>query len=181
MKTFTTKIEKTCSVAIATLLGLGLSVGDASAQESLIAGASFTSPNISTQGTKPVELVHTTVTLPEGTGTWQCMVTGSAEAINPLNGDDNRYVFGFSQGDVLPSTTQAGGDRTIDFDNITGEETDRTVVSSVFVFTGLSSDVNENVHTFYWSARKQLGASVNANIEDASMGVICSDFGPNLG
>ena len=177
MKTLTTKTGKTCSVALAALLGLGLSIGDASAQESLVTGTSITTPNNTITGTAPDELVHKTVILPLNTGTWQCMVTGSAEAINPLNGDDNRYVFGFSEGKVLPAATQAGGDRTIDFDNIfSTEETDRTVVSSVYVFTGLSTATNENEHTFYWSARKENGADANMNIEDSSMGVVCSDF-----
>ncbi len=145
------------------------------AQESLVKGASTTT-NDTITGTAPNQLVSTTVTLPLNSGTWQCMVTGSAEAINPLNGDDNRYVFGFSEGPALPAATQSGGDRTIDKDNLTGEETDRTVVSSTLVIRSLSSSIGQNAHTFYWSARKENGLDADMIVEDSSMGVFCSDF-----
>lgn len=178
MNTFITKTGKTSSIAIAALLGLGLSVGDASAQESLVNGASTTTDDtINTSA--PDELVRTTVTFPVSTtgNTWHCMVTGSAEAINPLSGDDNRYVFGISEGPVLPAATKSGSDRTIDFDNIfSTEETDRTVVSSTYVFTGLSTSAGNNTHTFYWSARKGSGSAANMKVDDSSMSVVCSDF-----
>ncbi len=179
MNTFITKTGKISSLTIAVLLGIGLTAGEVSAQESLVKGSNTTVDD-AIIGTAPDQLVATTVTLPLNSGVWNCAVTGSAEAINPLNNDDNRYIFGFSEAAgvaaVLPAFTQSGGDRTIDFDNLTGEEINLEVVSSTYVFTGLSTLVNANTHTFYWSARKENGLDTNMTVNDSSMSVICSDF-----
>lgn len=147
--------------------------------ESLVDGASVLTPNDDITGTTPDELLCQPVTLPANTGTWQCAVTASAEAINPLSGDDNRYIFGLSvtEGTTCgnPPSTDPGSDRTIDFDRLdTSEETDRVVVTTTFVFR-ISSTTPRNERVFHFSARKEASGDANMTVDDSSISVMCSD------
>ncbi|MGI9334951.1 MAG: hypothetical protein ACR2RL_17535 [Gammaproteobacteria bacterium] len=165
------------AATIASIVLLGLAAGSAQAIESLVDGA-YELDSDTITSTSPDTLVSTTVVLNEGTGAWNCAVTASADSINPLSGDDNRYIFGLSVDTT--ASTRSGSDRTIDHDRLsTAEEVDRVAVTSAFVFKGLSSNAGRNSHVFRWSARKVNSSDANMVVDDSSIAVVCSDYPDN--
>jgi hypothetical protein len=152
-------------------LCLTLVSANLSAQESLVTGISETESD-TIYNTNPNDLVTKTVLIPNSY--WHCAVTASAESINPLDGDDNKYIFGLQVDD--PNSTRSGSDRTIDHDNLSGEEAFRVEVSSTYFFSGLTA----GEHTFYWSARKEQSSVANMAVDDSSMTVVCSDHGSGM-
>jgi hypothetical protein len=175
MKTHMFRNERSSKRVLMSSLPLCLALVSAnlSAQESFVSGASETEAD-EVRLTSPNDLVTRTVHIPSndvGGTNWHCAVTASAEAINPLSGDNNRYVFGLNVDDA--NSTRSGSDRTIDFDNLNGDETNLIVVSSTYYFSNLIENAD---HTFYWSARKQDAGDANMIVDDMSLTVTCSDY-----
>ncbi len=153
-------------------LAVALAAIKVSATEVSVAGTSTTTIDTIT-GTAPDTLVSKTVFIPN-TGTndvWDCAVTASADTLNPLNGDNNLYIFGLNVD--ANNSTVAGSDRAIDYDNLnTNQETNRQPVSSTYIFGSLSANAN---HTFYWSARKFDAGDADLTVGSSSMTIVCSD------
>jgi hypothetical protein len=155
-------------LGLAVMLALMLAAGDGAATEVTVAGTSTTSLDTIT-GTAPDILLSKTVFLLVSS---DCAVTASSDTLNPLNGDNNLYIFGLNVDDT--TTTKAGSNRVIDYDNLSvNEEPNRQPVTSTFVFGSLSGNTN---HTFYWSARKFDTNDANMVVGSSSMSIVCSDY-----
>lgn len=151
-------------------IGLVLAAVDGSATEVQVAGTSTTTIDIITS-TAEDTLVSKTVFIPATGSPWDCAVTASADTLNPLNGDNNQYIFGLNVD--ASASTRAGSDRVIDYDSLgLNEETNRQAVGSTYIFGSLSDNAN---HTFYWSARKFDPNDADMTVGSASMTIVCSD------
>jgi len=94
-----------------------------------------------------------------------CVVIGSAEAINPNNGNDRQYRFSLAIDNSNPGVDNAF-ERLVEFDaNTVGREE----VTSTATFRLLQS----GNHTIYWLARKISGAP-NLTVSDNSMSLVCA-------
>jgi hypothetical protein len=94
-----------------------------------------------------------------------CTVTGSADAINPLNGNGNQYRFALKV-DGIPAGGNTVYERTVEFDNDPLAEGVQEV-SSTGLFT-----IAAGAHTFQWMAR-QIGGAANMTVDDSSMTFVC--------
>src|SRR5262245_17214371 len=96
-----------------------------------------------------------------------CIATGSADAVNPNNGNNRQYRFALSIDNANPAV-DGPFERSVEFDaNMVGREE----VSSTATFRLLQA----GNHTIYWLARKG-GAIPNLTVSDNSMSFVCSDI-----
>jgi hypothetical protein len=102
---------------------------------------------------------------------WHCVATGSSEAINPGN-VDNQYRFTLTLDDTSP-TTNGGCERTIDIDDNAGiDDATNIVVGSTCSFL----NVAPGFHTIRWLATKVAAGDANLRVEDSSATVVCTDI-----
>jgi hypothetical protein len=100
----------------------------------------------------------------------QCVAVASANAVNPVSGDDRRYTFGLTL-DTISNSSSNVLNRVIDFDNLSGEQVDREEVSSTGFFPNLAA----GPHTIRWVASKNSDSFPNLEVEAASLSVMCFD------
>jgi hypothetical protein len=140
-----------------------LGAAQAWAQDIGVGGDETTADRLVTSSVAWTVLVSEPVQLPNGGG--HCVVTGSADAKNPNNGNNRQYRFTLSMGNANPAVAGAF-ERTVEFDaNAVGMEE----VSSTAIFTKPAG-----VHTIYWLARKTVAAAPNMTVTDNSMTFVCS-------
>lgn len=156
----TTRLFRFALVPILCCLG----AAQAWAQDIGVGGDETTLDRMVTSSVAWTVLVSEPVQLPNGGG--HCVVTGSADARNPNNGNNRQYRFTLSMDNMNPAVGGAF-ERTVEFDaNAVGMEE----VSSTAIF----DDKPAGNHTIYWLARKTAGMSPNMTVTDNSMTFVCS-------
>ncbi len=100
-----------------------------------------------------------------------CIATGSADALNPLMGDDNLYRFVLTIDNVNPNVVNSACERSVEFD-VNGADTQRIEeVSSTCTFR----NIPPGFHRISWLARKGAAAAPNLTVDDNSMTFVCQN------
>lgn len=99
-----------------------------------------------------------------------CVATGSADAMNPVAGDDNRYRFVLSINDPNPPI-DGPCERSVEFDENGTDAQHVEEVSSTCTFR----HVEVGSPTIFWLARKvpKAGGTPNLTVSDSSMSFVC--------
>lgn len=96
-----------------------------------------------------------------------CVAVGSADGLNPFNGESNQYHFGLSLDSGSPNNKYL---RIMEFSDGASDDIDALEVSTTGFFT-----LPSGTHTIHLKARKNSNGSATMRVVDASLSVICLD------